>query len=56
MDFAVSPPFFEFDDTWQEGGQDDGTSRVYSLLKDYMVHGRVSIIFFIFASHPFVYT
>ena len=39
VDFAVSPPFFEFDDTRQEGGRDDGTSQVYPLLKDYMVHG-----------------
>jgi hypothetical protein len=51
--FAVSPPFFDFDDT----GPDDGTSpNVYSLLRDYMVCGQsVSasvhcIFFFCFAS------
>jgi hypothetical protein len=48
--FAVSPPFFKFDCTRQgdigqgdtgQGGADDGTSvRVYSLLRDYMVHGK----------------
>jgi hypothetical protein len=53
--FAVSPPFFEFDDTRQEGG-DVRTSRVYSLLKDYMVQGDTvpasvhHIFYFCFAS------
>ena len=48
--------FFEFDDTRQEGGRDDGTSQVYSLLKDYMVHGDTvpasvhHIFYFCFAS------
>lgn len=56
VDFAVSPPFFEFDDTRQEGGWDDGTSQVYSLLKDNMVHGDTvpasvhHIFYFCFAS------
>jgi hypothetical protein len=53
--FAVSPPFLEFDCTGQgdtgqsdigqgdtgQGGADNGTSgRVYSLLRDYMVCGE----------------
>ncbi len=56
VDFAVSPPFFEFDDTRQEGGRADGTSQVYYLLKDYMVHRDTvpasvhHIFYFCFAS------
>ncbi len=57
--FAVSPPFFDFDDT----GLDNGTLLIdYSLLRDYMVHGQsVSasvhcISYFCFASLCFTFT
>ena len=54
VEFAVSPPFFEFDD--DIAADDGGSARVYSLLKNYMVHGEsVSasvhrIFYFCFAS------
>jgi hypothetical protein len=38
VEFAVSPPFFEFDD--DIAADDGGSAKVYSLLKDYMVHGK----------------
>jgi hypothetical protein len=43
--FAVSPPFFEFDETGGADGvvvgPDDGTwKKVYTLLRDYMVCGE----------------
>jgi len=58
VDFAVSPPFLEFDDTRQEGGG-TGKSRVYSMLRDYMVHGDTvlasvhRVFYFCFASFVF---
>ena len=44
--FAVSPPYFEYDETTDEAGgideaPDDGTwKKIYTLLRDYMVCGQ----------------
>jgi hypothetical protein len=61
--FAVSPPYFEFDETTNAAGSgideaaDDGTwKKIYTLLRDYMVRGEFvsasvhRIFYFCFAS------
>lgn len=61
-DFAVWPPYFEFNKTdGPDDVLDNGTwKKVYTLLRDYMVCGhslvQVCIASFTFALHRYVFT